>query len=314
MIRFVSGPNASLESGTFPFLSPFRYPGGKSWLFPFIQQFLRCRGRPLDTFYEPFAGGASVGLGIAHLKLARKVHLVERDPSVAAVWKTIFSSDSTWLCKKIIQFHPTRQNLSREFERSSLETRQLAFQTLLRNRFLHGGILAPGAGLPRVGERGNGITSRWYPETLVWRINFIHAMRSRIIFTEGCGLEVIAEKSRTAQSFFFLDPPYTFGSRRAGLRLYTANEVDHSKPLLIPASLRNKFLLTYSDDPIARRWAKASPYDFQSVAMKGNINTKRRELLIFCSSVRPEIDSALDSSGLVRRRSGLFISSNEATT
>jgi len=45
-------------------------------------------------------------------------------------------------------------------------TRDLAFQTILRNRVNRGGILVDGAGRVKHGENGKGLTSRWYPETL----------------------------------------------------------------------------------------------------------------------------------------------------
>lgn len=43
-------------------LSPFRYPGGKTWLVPEIRRWLlAARTRP-SVFVEPFAGGAIAGL------------------------------------------------------------------------------------------------------------------------------------------------------------------------------------------------------------------------------------------------------------
>ena len=42
-------------------LSPFRYPGGKTWLVPEIRNWLRSARRMPDVFVEPFAGGAMAG-------------------------------------------------------------------------------------------------------------------------------------------------------------------------------------------------------------------------------------------------------------
>ncbi|MDQ3584451.1 MAG: DNA adenine methylase [Acidobacteriota bacterium] len=53
-----------------PQRSPFRYPGGKTWLVPRIRQWLKQR--PAE-FIEPFAGGGIVGLTVAAENLAAHV-------------------------------------------------------------------------------------------------------------------------------------------------------------------------------------------------------------------------------------------------
>jgi DNA adenine methylase len=42
----------------------------------------------------------------------------------------------------------------------------------------------------KYGENGNGILSRWYPETLSKRIQDLLAIRDRITFIGGDGIEV----------------------------------------------------------------------------------------------------------------------------
>lgn len=41
-----------------PQRSPFRYPGGKTWLIPRIRQWLRSRPERPHVLIEPFAAGA----------------------------------------------------------------------------------------------------------------------------------------------------------------------------------------------------------------------------------------------------------------
>jgi DNA adenine methylase len=53
--------------------SPFRYPGGKTWLIPRIFQWLGFREKKPTELIEPFAGGAIVGLTTAFEKLADHV-------------------------------------------------------------------------------------------------------------------------------------------------------------------------------------------------------------------------------------------------
>src|SRR5437870_1236520 len=86
-----------------PQRSPFRYPGGKTWLIPYIRRWLGSLPMPATEFVEPFAGGAIVGLTVAAERLADHVTLVELDTQVAAVWQTIFCDPGggEWLAHKI---------------------------------------------------------------------------------------------------------------------------------------------------------------------------------------------------------------------
>src|SRR5438876_4319363 len=45
-----------------PQRSPFRYPGGKTWLVPYIRSWLASKKSAVCILVEPFAGGGIVGL------------------------------------------------------------------------------------------------------------------------------------------------------------------------------------------------------------------------------------------------------------
>src|SRR3990172_2507286 len=82
-----------------PKYSPLRYPGGKTWLIPQIRAWLSQQPTPL--LVEPFAGGATASLVAVLEGFAEHSVVVERDPCVAAVWKTILSEDADWLVERI---------------------------------------------------------------------------------------------------------------------------------------------------------------------------------------------------------------------
>ncbi len=153
-------------------LSPFRYPGGKTWLVPRIREtLLGLKSKP-EIFIEPFAGGGIVSLTVAAERLAGRVIMTELDSGVAAVWQTILNNPEP-LCQKILSFQLSRESALRILEQEENGTLQRAFQTIIRNRVQHGGIMAPGASLIKKGESGKGILSRWYPQTIVNRIRTI---------------------------------------------------------------------------------------------------------------------------------------------
>jgi DNA adenine methylase len=256
--------------------SPFRYPGGKTWLVPHIYRWLHSLPTRPGLFIEPFAGGAITGLTVAFEELAQRVLLVELDPDVAAVWDVILSDQGENLARRILSFEMTLQNVKEVLGSKPRDLEDRAFITLLRNRVQHGGILAPGASLMKEGEKGRGVGSRWYPRTLATRIREIVRIRHRIECHNADAFGFIRQHAADPRAAFFVDPPYTM----AGRRLYKFSELDHAALFREMAATAGNFLMTYDDTEEVRGWAKENGFDFERVAMKSRQHTAKRELLI----------------------------------
>ena len=69
------------------------------------------------------------------------------------------SDDCEWLANRILEFDLTVQSARAILDTETPTTRERAFKTIVRNRTLHGGILAPGSRFVKAGEAGKGITS-----------------------------------------------------------------------------------------------------------------------------------------------------------
>ncbi|MBC8447854.1 MAG: DNA adenine methylase [Chloroflexi bacterium] len=261
-------------------LSPFRYPGGKTWLVPRICHWLDSMEVEPAEFIEPFAGGGIVGLNVAFRQLADRVTLVELDDEVSAVWQTVIHGDARDFAKRIATFDLTLESVNEWLAKAPCSVEDRAFRTILRNRVNRGGILASGAGMLRNGEDGRGIKSRWYPVTLSKRILEIAKMRDRITFVKGDGLEVLRQNANRADVAFFIDPPYTAGGKRAGRRLYTHHQLDHEELFRITSICDGDFLMTYSNDERVRKLAQQHGFDVQEIAMKSSHHEKMTELLI----------------------------------
>ncbi len=260
--------------------SPFRYPGGKTWLVPRIRRWLLSLPESPAEFFEVFAGGAIVGLTVAAEKLAAHITLVELDEQVAAVWQAILGDEGEWLAEAIVAFDFSPENVEQVLSRGSASQREQAFETILKNRVNHGGILAPGAGRIRTGEGSRGMRSRWYPETLSRRILNIAAIRDRLSFIQGDGMQVLREHASDANTVFFIDPPYTAAGKRAGSRLYTYHELDHEALFTIVETLRGDFLMTYDNCHGVRQLARKHGFDMEPIAMKNTHHAEMTELLI----------------------------------
>ena len=261
-------------------LSPFRYPGGKTWLVPVVREWLQNREKKPAELIEVFAGGGIIGLTAAHERLADHVTMIELDPEVSAVWKTILSGDAEWLAQRILDFKLTHDNASKVLSAPASDTRELAFQTILKNRTFHGGILAPGSTFLKHGENGKGIASRWYPETLAKRIRYIMTFRDRITFIEGDGLKHMKETADNPEVAYFIDPPYTAPGKRAGKRLYKFFELDHEALFDIASTVKGDFMMTYDDAESVRAMAEKRGFRVFRVPMKGTHHNEMFELLI----------------------------------
>jgi DNA adenine methylase len=262
-------------------LSPFRYPGGKTWLRSRVIKWLKELGTPLDYFVEPFAGGGSVALAVAELNLADHIVMVELDPEVAALWRVILGGRAAELVARIRSFRLRRNAVIQTLADDNNDEVATAFRCLLKNRVHRGGILAPGAGLLKEGENGKGLSSRWYPETLAARIEKIQFFRGRISFSEGDALNTIALFAAEERAAFFIDPPYFANGRGPGQRLYRHNDVDHSNLFSALAKSRGPCLITYHNSRTIRVLAESHGFSCRNVRMKTTHHRIRNELLIF---------------------------------
>jgi len=260
--------------------SPFRYPGGKTWLVPEVTLWLSQKNRKLGHFVELFAGGGIVGLTVAAEGLADHVTMIELDPDVASVWHTIFSDDAEWLARRILAFDLTSEHLQETLSRPTATTREKAFQTILKNRTYHGGILAPGSAPLKSGENGKGIASRWYPTTLARRIRNLIPLRDRITFIAGDALAYLEEHLDAKATTFFIDPPYTAPGKSAGKRLYRFFDIDHARLFDLCKAASGDFMMTYDDAESVRELAESRGFKVTKVPMKNTHHAEMYELLI----------------------------------
>ena len=259
-----------------PQRSPFRYPGGKTWLVPYIRDWLKSKKTPPARLIEPFAGGAIVSLTAAFERLARHVIFAELDDGVASVWRVVLNGQAEWLAKQILNFEVTLESVKTVLRQEASDLRDRAFQTILRNRVQRGGILAAGAGLVKTGENGRGLMSRWYPETLARRIREINRQKDRLTFVEADGFALIEEHKADAEAVFYIDPPYTLAARR----LYSVWQIDHAKLFAAMAGCKGDFLMSYDNTLEVARLAKQHGFESRPIAMKNTHHAKMTELLI----------------------------------
>lgn len=265
---------------TVPKRSPFRYPGGKTWFVPRLRDWLNSKPTKPDVIIEPFAGGGIVTLTAIFENLAHFAKMAEIDGNVASVWKVILEGDADWLADKIENFSLSVESASVVLKAEARNDRSRAFQTIVKNRICHGGILAPGSGFLKYGESGKGILSRWYPRTLARRIREIAEVSDKIEFRQQDAFELILEHKDSENAVFFIDPPYTAGGKKAGSRLYTHFDVDHEELFSICSQVRGDVVMTYDNAEEVKSLALRFGYSYRPIPMKGTQHAEMTELVV----------------------------------
>ena len=276
---FPVSPIPAVNVASVPQRSPLRYPGGKTWLIPHIRAWLApIQPRP-RTLIEPFCGGGTVALTAVCEDLVGQSIMAELDHDVAAFWHTALRQN-TDLCHLVSEFEPTLEavsDLASQAPRSLLEH---GFRTLVLNRTRRGGILAPGAALTKSGENNKGLSSRWYPDTIIQRLQNINAHATQITFCEADGLELLEVVADVPGTVAFIDPPYTAGGKRAGNRLYTHHQIDHRRLFKILAETSVDFLMTYDRSPEIADLIDEYGFHAAQVVMKNTHHARISELVI----------------------------------
>ena len=276
-----TSPIPAVNVASVPQRSPLRYPGGKTWLVPHIRAWLHSLDTKPRLLIEPFAGGGIVSLTAVMEGLVERCLMAELDRDVAAFWHAALRFGPS-IKERVLAFDPTRDNVHSLTDHQPCDVVEHGFRTLVLNRTRRGGILAPGASLNRSGESGRGIGSRWYPETIVKRLDEIGRHAKRIGFCETDGtqlLESLLDRS-TSDTVVFVDPPYTAGGKRAGRRLYAHNEVDHPALFDILSRSGAEFLMTYDYAPPIVELTEKHRFNAVQVTMKNTHHAKVSELVI----------------------------------
>lgn len=205
--------------------------------------------------------------------------MIELDRDVAAVWQSTLNGQAQWLSDRITQFKFSKASVTDQLSGTTKSLRRKAWKTLLRNRVSYGGIITRRSGLLKKGERGNGLRSRWYPETLAGRIEAINKLKTKIDFIYGDGLAWLkkhAAQSPKGSKAYFIDPPYI----KAGKRLYTENTLDHEQLFEVASRLPGRVLMTYDDTSEVRRLAIKYGFSIRKVSMISRAHHNKTELLI----------------------------------
>ena len=233
---------------TCPNYSPLRYPGGKSKLYNLIEDVVCHYADFVTTYVEPFAGGASVALGLLLNQKVNKIIINDINIGVYSFWRSV-CQDTEDLLRLITDTDVNIDNFNKQkliYRNESQYSPELGFATFFLNRTCYSGILNAG---PIGGYHQTGkylLDARYKKKSLIDKIEKIARFASNIEVYNLDILDfvklVIADKKDV---FTYFDPPYYV----KGKELYTnfLNHDDHKKICDSISKLKTPWLLSYDN-------------------------------------------------------------------
>lgn len=257
--------------------TPLRYPGGKAKLAAYVKEIIRANKLLDGEYVEPYAGGAGIALELMFQEYVEKIHINDVSQPVYAFWKSVLQ-DTDGLCQKIkdTRVSVTSWNKQKKiFANPDDHTyRELGFATFFLNRTNRSGILNGGiiGGHDQSGPWK--IDARYNADELIFRIESIAKMKSRIKLTHSDALSFLQSglPKWPTKTLIYLDPPYYEQGRKLYYDYYKPEDhADVAK--LIAAKMKAKHWIVSYDNVAA---IKALYSSYRSIVY--NVGYSAREM------------------------------------
>jgi DNA adenine methylase len=266
-------------------VSPFRYPGGKAFLYKYLHGRVEALPEGQRMYAEPFCGGAGAAVILLKLKAVEEIHLNDADLKVYAAWKAILEETERFADA----IHDTSVDLETwRVCRNTVDTAteysfELGFATFFLNRTSRSGIVLGAGPIGGYDQTGNWkIDARFNRDALAERVRWLGEVRHRIHLTQEDALTFLsksAERLPIDRTLFFVDPPYV----TAGGRLYL-NAMSEGKHIALSDMLQDgslpHWVLTYDDHPLIRTLYADQTIKDLAVTYSLQQKRKEREILI----------------------------------
>jgi len=270
------------------FISPLRYPGGKAKLGPYFARILAAQNISIDTYAEPYAGGAGAGLYLLSEGYVDRLLINDLNPGIAAFWRSILNSTEEFIERvetedvTLGSWHRHREVYLNPVDASDLD---LGFATFFLNRCNRSGILTarPIGGLDQTGKWK--IDARFNRKGLSGRIRHIQSLAARISVTEKHALDFVATVSRRVKPvLLYADPPYLV--KGEDLYMSAHSWEDHEKLANVLLKTRHPWILTYDFDERVRNLYPSNRCLGYGISHTAQLQKVGREFMLFSRGLK----------------------------
>lgn len=271
-----------------PYPSPLRYPGGKGRLAPYLARVLASQSATIETYCEPYAGGAGAGLQLLTDGHVSRLIINDLNPGIAAFWRSVFFQTDAFIALvadcavDIHNWHRQRTVYRTPPEHDDLA---LGFATFYLNRTNRSGILGarPIGGLEQTGNWL--IDARFNKPDLIERILNLRRLAAQVDVRQERAVELIRTLNRRKRPvLMYVDPPYVLPGE--GLYMTDHSWPEHEKLERVLTKSPHPWMLTYDADDQTRELYR----DFRclrfGIAHTAQVQKIGREFMFFSRGLR----------------------------
>lgn len=282
------------------FLSPLRYPGGKAKLAPYLARIISSQNRSIETYCEPYAGGAGAGLQLLSDGYVSNLIINDLNPGIAAFWRCVFQHTEQFVGMIWdVEVSVTQWKIQRAIYSSPEDHNDLALglATFYLNRTNRSGILnaRPIGGLDQTGRWL--IDARFNKEDLIARIWHLMTMASCVTLKEERAISLIRTLNRRSKPvLLYVDPPYVV----PGEELYMTDHSwsEHSKLEQALDTSPHPWILTYDVDDRTRALYKNFRCLKFGISHTAQVQKVGREYMFFSRGLRVPDRHVLKEEGV----------------
>lgn len=276
--------------------SPLRYPGGKRKLANFVKLLYHANSLLDGEYVEPYAGGASIALGLLYDEYVRRIFINDIDPAVYSFWYSVLN-ETEGFCRLVRDTPLTMDEWRRQKEahvNPDASLLERGFSTFYLNRTNRSGIITGGVigGKNQTGKWL--IDARYNTADLLPRIEKIARYRRRITLHNLDAIDFLGlvTPQLTSQALIYLDPPYYVkGQEDLYTNFYGPNE--HEQVAQTVRDIRtHHWIVSYDTAPAIRGLYAGYRFIDYSLSYSANSRYRGPEVMFFSDNL--EIPEVLD--------------------
>lgn len=246
----------------FTFYSPLRYPGGKTFLLKYLIEIIKLNN-PIETYIEPFAGGAGAAIGLLENNYVQKIFLNDADDHIFKFWKSIIHDTNKFINKikktpvNIEEWYKQKTLLNNSKTGKQASDLTVGFATFYMNRSNRSGILTGSGPIGGYKQQGKWkIDARFNKDNLISRIEKIATLKNKIKLYNLDAIDFLKYhvpklNINKRKTLIYLDPPYY--EKGPGLYRLSYSKKDHiNLRKFLRRKLKIKWVLSYDDAEFIR--------------------------------------------------------------
>lgn len=267
--------------------SPLRYPGGKNKVYKYVKYLVDSN--EIDTYIEPFCGGAAVALKLLLNNDVKKIMLNDFDRSIYAMWFSILHDTDSFI-KKVREAVFTIEEWDKQHDiqknKDNVDLLTLGFSTFYLNRTNRSGIIQAGPIGGRAQTGNYKMDCRYNTEVLIKKIKLIAKNKNRISLYNLDAIDFIKQNiRRTRGSLTFFDPPYFVKGKQLYTNFY--EHIDHIdlRDTIDKYMSKHKWILTYDfHEEIQHMYSKFEYFPY-ILNYSAGTSKKGMEYIFFSSEI-----------------------------